>query len=545
MVRTGFTRAYGGSLRRIIGSGTRNRFTAFGVGLGVTAVVQSSTATALMTTSFAARELVAVAPALAVMLGADVGTTLVAQVLSFDIGWLSPALILVGVVAFMAGKATRSRDLGRVGIGLGLMLLALKLIVGASAPMREAAALQDVIAGLAGEPLLALLIAGLMTWLAHSSLAVVLLVMSLAAAGVVPLTLAFVLVLGANIGGAVPALLLSQGDIAAARRVPLGNMLFRVFGCILVLPFIDQIAPWIAMAGAEPARQVVNFHTTFNLALALVFLPLVDVMAGLCAMVLKDRSDDENPARPRYLDPAVLDNPSVALACAARETLRMGDTIEAMLRKTLDVFRLDDRKLVNEVEAMDDVVDSLHEAIKLYLAEVSRAVMDEEESRRCVDIITFTTNLEHVGDIVDKNLMELASKKIKNRYSFSEDGMNEIAALHGRVVENLQLGLSVFLGEDVKTARKLLAEKVLVRDLEREAAENHLQRLRSGQMESIETSSLHLDVIRDLKRINSHLTAAAYPVLDAAGELRESRLRRPGKPKVMETGDNQTAADLG
>ncbi len=538
MVRTGFQRAYGADLRRTIRGATTNRFLAFLAGIGVTGLLQSSTATALMTASFAGRGLVGGAAALAVMLGADVGTTLVAQFLSLKLGLLSPLLILGGVVVFLTARVTRLRDLGRVAIGLGLMLLALRLIFGASAPMREADVVQAVVAALAGEPLLAVLIAGLLTWLAHSSLAMVLLVMSLAATGAVPLVLAFLLVLGANAGGAIPPLLVSTGP--PARRVALGNLLFRLIGVAIAVPLVAMAAPHIAEFDPTPARQVVNFHTAFNLCLAVVFIGLTDLMAAVCKRILPDREVADDPSRPRYLDRSSLDEPTVALAGAAREALRMGDVVESMLVKSGEVLLTDDRKLLDEVEQTDDVVDALHEELKLFLAAVSRKELDDEQSRRCVELISFTTNMEHIGDIIDKNLMELAAKKIRNRLSFSDQGKAEIAELHNRVVEHMRLGFSVFLSGEVDMARRLLEEKTQFRDLERAAADNHMARLRSGRPETIETSSLHLDILRDLKRIHSHIASVAYPILEQAGELRVSRLKRP--PSVESSRESDTSA---
>jgi phosphate:Na+ symporter len=256
-----------------------------------------------------------------------------------------------------------------------------------------------------------------------------------------------------------------------------------------------------------------------------VFLPLIGLVARLCARLLPDRRQAETTVRPHYLDRSALESPSVAIANAAREALRMGDIVERMLRQTLDVFRNDDRKLLREVEELDDGVDALHEAVKLYLTDVSRETLDAEDNRRAIDVITFTTNLEHVGDIVDKNLMDLANKKIRNKLQFSAEGFREICDMHARLVDNLKLALNVFLSGDVRLARRLLEEKVAFRELERAASESHLQRLRRGTPESIETTSLHLDILRDLKRINSHLTSVAYPILDAAGELTRTRLK--------------------
>jgi len=525
MVRTGLMRGVGGDLRRFLGGSLSNRLLAFGAGLGTTVLLQSSSATCLLVTSFAGRGLVATAPALAVMLGADVGTSLVAQLLSLDLGWLSPLLVLVGVIAFLSGDSGRRRDLGRAVIGLGLMLLALRLVVGASQPMRDSAVVQTVLGALSGEPLLAVLAGALLTWAAHSSLAMVLLVMTLADERLLTVGLALALVLGANLGGSLPPFFATRGADAPARRVPLGNLGFRLIGAIAVLVALAWIVPWVARLEPDPARQVVNFHTAFNLGLALLFLPLVGVAARLAARVLPDSpapSDD----RPRYLDPAAVETPSLALAAATRETLRMGDTIEAMLKGTLDVLRTDDRKQAETIAQMDNTVDRLYEATKLYLTKVSREDLSEQDNRRCGDIIAFITNLEHVGDIVDKNLIELAEKKIKRKLRFSAEGFEEICALHGRLLDNLKLALSVFMTGDEATARRLIEEKVQFRELERAAAERHLGRLREGRPESIETSALHLDILRDFKRINSHITSVAYPILEAAGALSATRLKQ-------------------
>lgn len=524
MVRTGVTRAYGAALRRRLGAALGNRLTATAAGLGVTLTLQSSTATTLMASSMASRKLITDVTVLAIILGADIGSTLVAQVLSFDLSWLSPVLILLGVVGFMSGQATRLQDISRAVVGVGLMLLALKLIGTVAGAIRASDTMNTVLLSLGDEPFLAALVAGGLALLSSSSLAVVLLTMSLAAQGALSPGLALALVVGANIGGALLPFFAAGVD-PAARRGPLGNVLFRGVVGVAALLALPEIMKLLAMLEPEPARQVVNFHTGFNLVVALIFLPLLAPAAALLRRLLPDKPETADEGKPRYLDPNALDTPSVAIASAARETLRQGDVIGSMLRKTLEVFRIDDRKMLKDVERMDDTIDSLHESIKLYLTKVSREQLDDRDSRRAVDVLTFTTNLEHIGDIIDKNLMELAAKKIKHGLRFSDEGFAEIARMHERLSDNLALALNVFMSGDVRMARQLLAEKIRFRELERNASESHIDRLASGRPETLATSSLHLDVIRDLKRINSHLTSVAYPILDAAGELSQTRLK--------------------
>jgi len=526
MVRSGIMRAFGSELRRLLSTALRNRFLALLAGIGVTALLQSSTATALMMTSFAARGLVALVPALAIMLGANIGTTLIVQVLSFNVSAVAPVLFLVGVVAFNLGQRTPTRDLGRVAIGLGLMLLALHILLDTLAPAENAPGVRALLEAITGEPVLCVLVAAALTWATHSSAAVVLLVMPLAYSHFITPVAALALVLGANLGSAInPVLEGGSSSNPASRRLPLGNLINRVIGAVVVLPFLQPIADAFTRLEPNPARMAADFHTAFNVALALVFIFLLDSLAWLLVRLLPDPVKSPDPSTPLYLDETAIRTPSVALACAARETLHMGDIVESMLRNAMTALMTNDRKLAAEVSRMDNIVDGLDEAIKLYVTKLTRESLDDRDGRRATEIISFSINLEHIGDIIDKNLMELAAKKIKHKYEFSKEGAKELAAFHKRIVDNLKLAFSVFINEDVKVARTLISEKTEVRTAELACADSHLARLREGRPESIETSSLHLDVLRDLKRIHSHICSVAYPVLEAAGELQPNRLR--------------------
>jgi phosphate:Na+ symporter len=524
MVRTGVLRAYGARLRQQLGHATSNRFTGFLAGLGITCLLQSSSATALVSASFASRGLVTTAGALAVMLGADVGTSLVAQAYSFRVGWVSPLLIIAGWVMFNKFENSQVKDLGRAIVGLGIALLGLHLITGAAEPVRDAPLLPQIFALMNDSPVFGLIVGAALTVLSTSSLAVVLLIVSFMAQQMVPIDLGFALILGANLGSGIMPLMATLNDTPEAKRVPLGNLLFRVIGVVAVLPLIPLIQPYVAMIEKESARQALNFHTAFNLALALGFIGLTGPVARLTGRFLPDRDLADAPGKPRYLSQGSSDQPVIALANATREALRMGDLVGQMLRQSLAVFRTDDRRLIRQVSELDSEIDRLNEAIKLYLTELSRELMDPADQKRVVDLITFITNLEHIGDIIDKNLMELAAKKVKYQLKFSPEGTKELDEIHERLTKNLELAMNVFVTGDAKLARTLIEEKEAFRRLERKAAESHLERLKSGRIESIQTSGLHLDILRDLKRINSHLSGVAHPILEASGELSPTRL---------------------
>ncbi|MDX6750802.1 Na/Pi cotransporter family protein [Geminicoccaceae bacterium 1502E] len=514
MVRTAITRAFGADLRRLVGHCGRSRPMAFGAGVAVATVLQSATATALILASFAGRGLIATAPALALLLGADLGATLAAQLLALPVRALAPLLVLSGLVIVLASEAARPQSLGRLVLGLGLMLLALRLIGEATLPLRQSPGLAALLELLAHEPFLALLLAALLTWLAHSTLAIVLLVMSLSQAGLVPPALALPLVLGANLGGALAPVAMTAGDTAEARRAPLGNLLVRASGALLALPLLPLVLPLLADPGGGSGRLVVDFHTGYNLLLGVAALPLVGPLARLVDRLLPPAPAGEDPGRPRHLDRDALDMPAEALACATREALRMGDHVETMLRHTLKVIETDDDVLARHVAREDDTVDALHEAIKLYLAKLAARELDEQQGARSIEILTFTTNLEHAGDMLANGLMELAGKKRRQKIAFSSEGLADIRALHVLVEDSLRRALSVFLSGDRDLARELQAQKGRVRLVERRATLSHLRRLAAGSAASIASSALYLDVLRDLRRVNSHLAAIAYPVLE-------------------------------
>ncbi|RVU38031.1 Na/Pi cotransporter family protein [Hwanghaeella grinnelliae] len=524
MVRTGVTRSFGAELRRVLSLSAKNRVTGFLTGLAAAAAVQSSTATAMIVSSFAGQGLIGGVAALAIVLGADVGTTIVVQLLSFDIKWISPLFLALGVFTFLASEKARHKNLGRIALGFGLVLLALKQIVLSSAPLRETETVSLLLQPLSAEPLLAILVVALLTWFSHSSVAIVLLIATFAASQVISTQAAFVMVLGANLGGAFTAFVMTLQSPVASRRVTTGNLFMRGCGVLAALPLIPYAMPYVAMMGGDHVRAVANFHLMFNLALAVAFLPLLSLVDPLVRRLVPERPDRDDLQSPKYLDSGALESPTVALSCAARETLRMGDEVREMLQSTLQVFVTNDDTLRKEVERSDDLVDRLHEAIKLYLTSLSQQEMDAPESKRCVEILSFTTNLEHIGDIIDKNLMELAAKKIKGQTLFSTDGAREIDEFHQRIIANLDLAMSVFMSGDLNLARQLIREKSEIRHVEQRFTDNHFARIGEGRPESIASSSLHLDVLRDLKRINSHLTSVAYPILERAGELADSRL---------------------
>lgn len=525
IVRTGVIQLFGANLRDVLSRSLKNRFLAMFAGVTVTGIVQSSTATAVLISSFVGSGLVGLPAGLAVMLGAEVGTSLMAVVFSFDLSWLSPLLVLAGVVLVTGSEKRKRARVGHVLIGFGLITLGLQLIVSATQPLLASATFRSLVLALPDDVFLEIVVGALLTMATYSSLAFVLLTATLTASGVLPMPMAMCLVLGANIGSGILALLTSSGPRAIRLRLPLGSLLFKLLGCALAVVMLPQIEHLLQQNFSSLHTQVIAFHLGFNLTRAVLLIGLTGPMAKVVETLLPTPTTPVGEIRPRHLDPGALATPSLAISCAAREALHQADLVEAMLTGILPVLRNADLTLAEQLRKMDDRVDEICSSIKFYLTQIPRDALPEKEGRRWSNIVSFTIHMEQVGDLIEHVIQDLEDKQIRKASRFSDAGMGEIADLHSRLIANLRLAMSVFLDGQVHDARALLEEKARFRELEHAYAANHLARLQMQTSQSIETSSLHLDLISDLKRINSLICSIAYPILETAGALTKTRLR--------------------
>lgn len=535
MVTTGLARGFGPELRDLIGRGLKGRARACFAGLLVTAVLQSSTATALMATAFAASGTLDLSAGLALMLGANVGTALIVQVLSFDVAAAAPILILFGFLLFrMRADRSKPRNLGRALIGLGLMLTALALLGQCLTAVEATPILRSLVGALAAEPVLAVLAAAMLAWAAHSSVAAILFIVSLGGAGVITLEGALALVLGANLGAALPPYLEAAGA-PAARRLPLGNLLVRAAGCAAALPLLDPITAGLAEFGvADPARGAMAFHLALNLALAILVLPWTAALGRLTTRLLpapimpeSARQDAPIAELPHHLDLTALATPSLALANAALEALHMADLAGAALRDALQAFRTGDRTLAGAAGRRDAAIDRIGLAIRRYLADLGGeevGTVSADAQARAQEILTFVLNLEHVGDIIAHNLVAFASRRLKRTGEpFSVEELADIERLHAEALTSLQLALAAFLRDDLDVARTVARRKGLLRALERAAIDRHVARLRDAPHDAdpaamAEANALFLRTLRDLRRVHSHVAALCAPLLERRHE---------------------------
>ena len=530
MVQSGIERAFGGRLQALLGAALGSPLRAMGAGLCVTAALQSSTAAALMVAGFASAGAVALVPALAAMLGANIGTALIVQALSLDISWLAPLLVLIGVIAFRKGRRAQTRDLGRAGIGLGLMLLALDLLVATLAPLQESPAFARVLGGMAASPLATMLFAAVIAWAAHSSVAGVLFVATLAGSGAMDIPAALAMLAGANLGSAVNPLLQGGGRPGdrARLRLPIGNLLNRAVGCALVLAFLPSLSAFAASLDIGPLRLVAGAHLAFNLVTSLLALPLLRPLAWALRLALPERPELDEAA-PRYLDPVVASVPAVAMANAEREVLRIADVLDRMLHASESAYAAEDREAGKTLAEMDDVVDRLHRAVLAYLAGIPPDRLTAAEAARLDDIRAFAIALEHAADVLSRDVARHAAKRLRRGITLATEDRDDLAALHQSLRSQLRLAVAVLMVQDAEAARRLVREKEMLRATERGVARRAAEAAPLPLGEPGATPGLVLDAIRDLRRVGAHLAAAAHPLLERRGELLASRLTRTAK----------------
>jgi len=513
MVRTGVERAYGERMRQSLRGVLHNPVLAVLWGLMLSIALQSSTAVSLLVGSFVGSGFVSGIAGLMAVRGAEVGSALVVKILSFDLTLLVPLCLVAGTVIFMSTERSNWRQMGRILIGIGLLVLSLEMTGQATEPLRNSELLPVIVGYLNTDPVTAFLIAALMTWLFHSSIAAVLLLVTFASRGLIQPELGIVMIFGVNLGSSFIAPLLTRNAAPQTRIVPMGNLLMRGAGSVVILVLYLTFKPSVAFLGSTPADQVINGHILFNIIILLAGVPLSSLVLKATKAVVALNIPIEQPrsldhAELSALDESVLDTPSLALANATRETVRVCETVEIMLRGIIGLYENPVQERIDELSALDDKVDRKHAAIKLYLAKLTTKPLSDFEVARAQELLGACVKLEQVGDIIVRNMLALVQKKMDRKLKFTDEGWLELSNFHAKVLTNARMAFNVLVSRDRETAHQLVLEKDHLRDLEKQSS-----------------ASIHLDTIRDLKQVNSLLAAMAYPVLEEQGLLNTTRLR--------------------
>ncbi len=527
MVQTGIERAMGPGFKRIITHNNDNRLRTAMAGIALAVILQSATASALLAAGLSASGLLTTAGGLAVVLGADFGSALVIQVLTFDLRWMIPVLLAGGGYLFLKAPSQTARQVGRILLGIAFILLALRLIGEAMEPIRDGDFLPAISGYLEADYIGAFIAGAAITFVMHSSVAAILMFVTFVSIGILPVTAGISLILGANLGSALLAIWLSRGMSSKARRVPLGNLLLRGTGAGLAIVIVNNSPAISWLGGFEGGQVLVSVHLAFNILLLFISLPFVGMLEKPLQAMLPDAKagSAKDPMKPASaLDYKVMDNPQMAIASLTREVLRMGEIVEMMARPVMELYESGDHERIAELQNMDKGVNSALSDIRRYAAKIPMDKMSKGQARRVRELTEYSINLEVAGDIISKKLLHLAKTKSLKKLKFSKAGWNELKDLHERVIANMSVAFNVLLTKDIECARLLVEEKSNMTNKERKSRKKHLKRLREGFEDSFESSDIHLETLRALKDLNSQIAAVAYPILYKSGQLLDSRL---------------------
>jgi len=511
----------GKEIKSALSTLTRNRFFAFFTGIVITFLLQSSSATTVMLVSFVDSGLMQISQTIGVILGSGVGTTLTVQLISFQLHRYSLGIVGLGLFILFASKSERRKSLGEGIFGFGLIFLSIGIISETMKPLEESELFTQLLLSLGENPVLTVIASAVFTGLIQSSAGTIGLALSLSLNHLIELKTAIPIILGANIGTCATALLASLRSKSEARQVAIAHTLIKTLGVVLFLPILKPFQALVELTAQTIPHQIANAHTLFNLLIAMIFLPFTGLFQKLSQRLTpKAKEEEKEKFAPKYLNPELLSTPSLAIASATREAMRMAEIVQDMLSLSIKPFvgSESNLELIENIEAMDDKVDILDREIRFYLTQLARHPLNEEEAQRQMEILHLIHNLENIGDVIDKNLMELAKKKLRKEAYFSKEGEQELMKFHKKIYDNLVLALSAFTTRDETLAQQVIRNKQKVRELEQEFYQKHLHRLEEGMIESFETSRIHLDLLSNFKRINSYITNIAYPIVQKRGE---------------------------
>ena len=516
LAKDGLQHSSSDTVRNVLYKLTNSPLKAVFLGTVATFILQSSSASTVMLVGFANVGLINVSNGLAVALGAGIGTSLfvvlLAQVLSIPLKAYATLMLFFGFVLTQVSRK-RGINLGKILLGFGFILYGIKTIAEIATLIKGYPMVTEQLANFAAHPIYAVVVSAILTTVMQSSTATIGILLSLALAGSMSLEAAIPIVLGANIGTTSTALLASLQSNEFGRRIAVGQFLMKVIGVAVFLPFLEPFTGLLQNSAANITMQVALAHLIFNTLGALVLCPFVGLFANALNKLLPQDLVGEEIFRSKYLDKTVLDTPALAFGNVMREINRMANQTQDMFVQVLATLKEERLELIDELEATDDKVDTLCRDIKFYLAQLSQGSLSEEQARRELDLVSVTTYLEEIGDVINRNLGGLARKKIKKQLRFSEEGWQEIKEFHDTVMQNMNLAITAFTTNNEELAKKVRRIKKHVNGSYEDLIQGHLQRLHEGVKASLATSSLHMDLLANMLRVNTIISRIVQPVL--------------------------------
>ena len=515
----------GDKARKILERLTANRFVGLVTGAGVTAVVQSSSVTTVLLVGFVTAGLMTFEQTIPVIFGSNIGTTITAQIIAFNVAGWALGIVAVGYLVSAVSKGAHRRARGMAIIGLGLIFLGMTVMSESMEPLRTYEPFIETME-LLDSLILAVIVGALFTALVQSSSATTGVVIVLAGQGLISLEAGVALVLGANIGTAVTAVLAAIGKPVNAKRVAGAHVLFNVIGVLIWLPFVDQLVSLVSSIGGGITREIANAHTIFNVVNALIFLPFVNQFAALVRRVVPDRAP-AGAIEPRYIDPDLVSTPSLALSKARMEMLRMASRVQAMLIDIMPAVFDGDLDTFDRIEQMDDEVDEIHGIVLEFLGLVSQQQLSDESSAELVDLVEATNALEAIGDLVETNLVTLGQARLGQGVEVSEETRSMIEKYHRSVVRAFEMALVAVTQKDDEAARQVAKMKKKINEREAQLLQRFSDRLVIDEPNRVATYRWEIDVVTQLKRVyyfTRRIARAAVPEREQAllGSIEDS-----------------------
>ncbi|WP_031516577.1 Na/Pi cotransporter family protein [Desulfofalx alkaliphila] len=511
----GLQKIAGQKLRTVMSTLTQNRFIGLLVGAVVTVILQSSTATTVILVGLTSASIITLRQTLAVILGADIGTTITAQLIALKVTEIALPIVGIGATIIFFGKTGKYKRIGQAITGFGLLFLGLKIMSDVMYPLRDDPFFTNALMQISDRPVLAILLAAIFTFLVHSSAATIGIIMLLAMQGLVPLVSAVFLLFGANIGTSFTALISSLGSTREAQRVATAHLLFKLVGVLIFLPFVSPFANLVTwITPNSPGFQVANVHTIFNVAIALMFLPFTAQFAKFLEYIIPEKDMTVKEFKPRYLDDTLISSPSIAIGLATKEIIRVSDNVTEMVRKCDQLFKEYNPEMVEELLNKEEKVDQLSENINKYLTKIMRQSISRDDFNRCMGLVHIVKDYEHIGDVIEKNIVYLAESKYANNADFTPEGHREITVMLQRIIELMTVVNTAFVSNSCYMAEKAKMMQDDIIDLEFRLRMSHFARMQKGGKEVENTSSIFLDIINSYLRIGEHLSNIAMALTD-------------------------------
>ncbi|EET48319.1 Na/Pi co-transporter family protein [Thalassobium sp. R2A62] len=525
MVRTGIERAFGAGFQRQV-TARKHPIGLAIVGVFLAILLQSSAAVTLLVSGFAGSGALAFTQSMAVVLGGDLGSAFLIQILSLKLSWLAPALLTVGGILFLKTEQKRLKQAGRIILGIALILISLGFLRDAIEPIRESALLPAISGYLERDFLTAFIVGAGLAFIMHSSVATILMVVAIVSVGALPFSVGVSILLGANMGSALIPVWLSRGMDPLAQRVPLANLIVRGLAGVMALMVINLTSLTVIPTGWNDGQSLILLHIGFNCML-LLFLPFLSTLERPVSVMLpipKDISISVPTQNQTVLNDVGETNPTLALASLRHEVLRMAGLLRDMLTPVMGLYKSFDGALLSHIQSQDLVVNEALDMVRKYASNMPHDDMSKDQLKEMRELMDYAIALEAAGDIIVKRLLPLAREKSHKGIKLSKVGFAELLAINDQVEVNLKTATNVLISSDVMAARLLLEEKAEMARMERSSRKKHLRRLSDGDADSASSSDIHLETAYTLKEFNSWIISVAHPILVREGQLLTTRL---------------------